>query len=115
MNDHQATQPNTSGVITLEGPLTIQQAGDLKDTLLHSLNTMKQIVLNLEKVTELDVACLQILCSAYRTAVTRDKSMVLAGRLPDAINKVVEDGGFSCRSGCAAKPGKTCPWITGRN
>lgn len=114
MAGHTANQADSDGVITLEGPLTIQQAGEFKDTLMHSMECPELITLNLEKVSEIDISGLQILCSAYRTAVNGNKSMALTGGVPDAVKKAVEDAGFSCRGGCAAGPGKACPWITRR-
>jgi anti-anti-sigma factor len=114
MAGRKTKQTDTDTVTTLEGALTIQQAGELKELLLRSLDGTERVTLNLEAATDIDIAGLQILCSAYRTAVTGSKSMVLAGGLPDAIKKAIEDGGFSCRSGCAAGPGTTCPWTTRR-
>ncbi len=104
-------QSGTAGVLNLEGALTIQQAGDLKDALLRSLSSAEQVSLHLEKVTDIDIAGLQILCSAYRTARAMNKSLILAGGLSDALKKAVDDSGYSCRAGCSSGPGKICPWI----
>lgn len=100
-----------AGVLTLEGALTIQRAGDMRDALLRSLSSAEQVSLNLEQVTDLDVAGLQVLCSAYRTAQAMNKGLLLAGGPSEAFKKAVSDSGYSCRAGCSSGPGRRCPWI----
>jgi anti-anti-sigma factor len=104
-------QTGSAGVLSLEGALTVQQAKELKDALLSALSRAERVSLRLEQVTEVDIAGLQVLCSAYRTAVNKNKSLLLAGPVPDGFAKVVADSGYSCRSGCLVNSKTRCPWI----
>jgi anti-anti-sigma factor len=104
-------QTGGAGVLNLEGALTVQQAKDLKDALLSALGSADQVSLRLEQVTEIDIAGLQVLCSAYRTAMARNKGLILSGPVPDGFAKAVADSGYSCRSGCSANSKTKCPWI----
>ena len=111
MAEFTLEQTGGTGVLHLKGALTIQQAGDLKDALLRVLSGAEQVSLRLEQVTEVDISGLQLLCSAFRTALTRKKKLLISGPVPESITKTAADSGFSCRSGCAADSKIRCPWI----
>jgi len=111
MAEFTVEQTGGMGVLHLKGALTIQQAGDLKDALLRVLSNAEQVGLSLEQVTEVDISGLQVLCSAFRTALTRNRRLLLSGPIPKSFSRTAADSGFSCRSGCSADPKTRCPWI----
>ncbi len=98
-------------ILNLEGPLTIERAGELKDALLPALSDTGPIVLRLEKATDADIAGLQLLCSAYRTALGAGRRLLIEGPVPEAFRRAVEDGGFTRCAGCGAGGTERCPWI----
>ncbi|MGA1874225.1 MAG: lipid asymmetry maintenance protein MlaB [bacterium] len=61
----------------LEGELTIQGVSNLKETLLKHLSEESSLEVNLEGVTHIDTAGLQILYAAQKTAVQQGKVLSL--------------------------------------
>jgi anti-sigma B factor antagonist len=61
----------------LEGELTIQEVSNLKDTLLKHLSEESSLEINLEGITHIDTAGLQILYAAQKTAVLQGKVLFL--------------------------------------
>ena len=105
--------PDENGTLTLKGELTIQNVSALKETLLYSLAKAPGLQINLEGVEEADLACLQVLCSAHRTAVATGKSMAISGPLPGPFARVVEASGYQ-RGGMCRTPGaSSCFWRSG--
>lgn len=97
------------GTLTLAGELTIQCAGDLKDTILRLQESVESLLLNLEGVSGADISCLQVLCSAHRLSVKANKQLGFTGGIPAAFKQAVADAGYAkevcCTDGCG-----TCLW-----
>ncbi|MCP4715734.1 MAG: STAS domain-containing protein, partial [Deltaproteobacteria bacterium] len=68
-----------AGLCTLcfNGNLTVDSVVELKEALLGALETSDDLCINLEGATQVDLACLQVLCSAHMTAVGMDKQLQL--------------------------------------
>lgn len=98
------------GVLRMDGELTMQNAGEFKEALMRSLEKTKEVVLDLEKVTKVDLSFLQLLCSAHRTSVKLKKSLMIGSNCPDIIKRSVEDAGFSRHEGCHLGKDKSCLW-----
>ena len=56
-----------------DGELTVARAADLKDALVKSIEKADTIEINLADASLVDLACLQLLCSAHRTAAKKGK------------------------------------------
>jgi hypothetical protein len=55
---------------------------------------------------------LQLLCSAHRTAVTRNKALTWQNGRPDHLNDIMQVTGFSRHCGCSlCPPDQDCMWI----
>lgn len=102
-----------NGVMRLEGELTIQHAGRLRDVLLEALAEVKELSLDLEGVTEADVACLQVLCSAHKTFMKANKGLTRIGRVSESFERAVNDSGYRRETGCHSDPDGNCLWVTG--
>ncbi len=100
-----------NGVMRLEGELTIQYAGRLKEMLLKALGEVKGLSLDLEGVTEADVACLQVLCAAHKTFLASNKELKTIGRIGASFERAVNDSGYRRRTGCHADSGRNCLWV----
>jgi len=100
-------------ILALKGALTIECANELKSMLLDALNKKDHVVLNLEGVKEVDLSCLQLLCSAHRTSLKFHKQLTLAGRQPESFQQAVRDAGFTRQVGCHKDPHQKCLWIGG--
>lgn len=103
----------SQGVLHLEGDLTIERAGTLKDGLVQALEKAKQVILEIEKVREMDVACLQVLCSAHRTYIKSGQSLSFSGPLSEEFIKSMEKAGFDRERGCPLDRSTTCLFVIG--
>lgn len=97
----------------LKGALTIQRVAALKEELLEALNQVNNLQIILSEATEVDLSCLQLLCSGYRTAVRLNKSLSLIGRLPEGISAALRDAGLPWTGGCQVGCGPGCLWVSG--
>jgi len=98
------------GVLTLEGPMTVQRAADVKSFLLSALENVDEVAIDVGKVTEVDVCGLQLFCSAQRTASQRHKRLAIAGSLPEVFRKAADEAGRCFQSRCVATDQIHCPW-----
>ena len=102
------------GVIVLEGDLTVERAGELRKTLLDAFNSVKQVSFDLEKVTSVDLSCLQLLCSAHRTASLMGKELLQIGDSSGRLKETVKSAGYPRSIGCTEDMAKGCLWIHGK-
>lgn len=94
----------------VEGELTIRHANELKAILMKSLNAVAPVVLNFEKATEVDLSCLQLLCSVHRTSVRSGQRLTLTRDRSEALKRAVEDAGYSRQRGCVLARDQSCFW-----
>ena len=106
-------KPADAVTLSLKGALTIERAGELKEVLIDALNKEDCVVLNLEAVTQVDLSCLQLLCSAHRTSLELNKQFILEGGQPEPLQQAIRDAGFTRPAGCKKDPHKSCLWIGG--
>ena len=97
-------------MITLAGELTISSADELKDVLIKALSVNERISINLEQSTEIDLSCLQLLCSAHRTAIKNKKSLSRIGACPNSLKNITEQAGFLRHKGCVRDVNDGCLW-----
>jgi ABC-type transporter Mla MlaB component len=102
------TKQRKVGDLTLTGELTISRAAELLAVLKETLGRNQEVLVRLSDVTALDVSCLQLLCSAHRTAAALNKVLALDGPLPERFRKIMQRAGFKRRNGCAFSPKTKC-------
>ncbi len=98
-------------MVRLEGALTIERAHELKDILLGALTSGRDVLLNMESVTEVDLSCLQLLCAAHKASLNAPKPLSIQGARPIALSQAMWDAGFLRKLGCRAESKKSCLWI----
>ena len=81
-------------VIRLDGEINIGSAAELKKLLLQALASGRELRVDLEHATELDVTALQLLWAAGREARGCSRGFTVAGRVPGEISVAVGDAGF---------------------
>lgn len=111
MNDFSLEQSGNVAVLAVNSSITVEKASELKDILLKAVNAAEHVVVNLERVTEVDVSCLQILCSAHRTLTRLKKRITLGGIRPEVFLKAVECAGFDRHTGCVLDTTRSCLWV----
>jgi anti-anti-sigma factor len=104
---------NAEGIrIRVEGALTIEQAGQLKDALLEALQEGKGIEVDLSSVRALDLAGMQLLCAAHRSAMAGGTVFRVAG-WHEELAGLPEAYGFRRARGCCPEQDAACLWIEG--
>ncbi len=107
------TERNSDEVkLTINGNLTVENADAFLKSLIEVMEDSTFIVLSFEDITGADMSCLQLLCSAHRTAVARNKKFSLKGQLPEVLKVVAESAEyFQCKS-CKDGISDDCYWVS---
>lgn len=101
------------GFVSLDGELTIEHAAELKALLIRALESADRVYIRLKDVTAVDLSCLQLLCSAHRSAVKIKKHITLERGNCGVFEQTLKDAGF-CRSrDCQKDPYGNCFWTGG--
>jgi anti-anti-sigma regulatory factor len=109
MADIKVEKKGKERLLVISGSLTIEHAAEFREALMKSLEKTSHVMLNLDAVTETDLSCLQLLCSAHRTFVNAKKSVELAGT-PDILKHAARDMGYKRDLGCMQETEKSCFW-----
>jgi anti-anti-sigma regulatory factor len=104
-------QTGDQGTITLEGELTLPRAEELKSALLKALVSGGALNIRFGAVQDVDLSCLQVLCSAHKSAVRMKKQIRFGGTVPKILKDAAEAAGYTRLTGCKLDPEKSCLWI----
>ena len=102
-------------VVSIAGEMNIQHATEIKAALLEAFAEAGHLQLDMDKVTEIDLAGLQLLCSAHRASILANKSFTAAGVGGEMIEAAAVAAGFPRHVGCVQDVNKTCIWAGGGN
>ena len=102
------------GVLTLEGEINIEHARDLKSALVSVLGRVDRVMVDLERVTAAGLTCLELLCSAHRTALSMNKELELGPNVSEAFTHAIRDSGYERRQGCEWSSQQSCFWGRGK-
>ena len=81
-------------LVRLEGELDISAAAELKKLLLEALASGRELRVDLERATDLDITAVQLLWAAERKAGVSGGSLRLLGRVPEQLAVALSDAGF---------------------
>lgn len=109
MNIDNGTSENKTTLV-MTGELTIRQASAAKDELQDALKKAQHVELDVGAATEVDLAFLQLLCSAHRTSMNLNKTLMFKGAIPAVLKKSIEDNGYARTSGCVLNSSHACLW-----
>jgi len=115
MADFEVKQTNGSEerVVTIRGKMTILYAHDIKAALVEALARAQHIRLDLEDVTEMDLAGMQLICAAHRDCINLKKKLSVSGNTNEVFSGFAAASGFSRHVACVE--GETCFWGGGGN
>jgi anti-anti-sigma regulatory factor len=99
------------GSITLDGNLTVNRAEELRMLLIKVLVGADRVHVDFGSVTDVDLSCLQLLCSAHRSASRMKRRLSLSGDWPEPFRQAVEDAGYMRLAGCHLDTDHSCLWI----
>lgn len=100
MLEHRLEKSEDSAVLTLSGELSLEKIVEFRKVLLDGLNGTNNMVIDLLKVDTVDLAVLQILCSAHRMALESGKSLSVSS-YPEPFTEAIRESGLSsyaCRN-----------------
>jgi anti-anti-sigma regulatory factor len=109
----ERAQSGSGSILRLKGRCTIEHATELKAVLIDALDEQEKLVVDLGGVSDIDLSCLQLLCSAHGTSSKRSKSFTLDGILPEVFKRIVNDAGYCRDTSCLHNPDAGCPWKGG--
>ena len=96
--------------VRVEGELSVAGASELKNVLLEALETGEPAVADLSAVSAIDLAGLQLLCSAHRTFRGRESSFEVSER-SQAVRTTAASAGFQMSSSvCPYRRDSDCLW-----
>lgn len=108
MADIRVERSGNRTTITLSGELTVLSVVEIKRAMGAELRSAPAVMIALENASEADVAFLQLLCAAHRTAITTGKQMAVTGVEQQAFRQTALRGGFRRHVGCSEDSGKSC-------
>lgn len=108
--EYRVEKTGDAALMELEGELTIQHAGAFKAALKSTMSDANRLVLDLARVTGVDLSCLQLLCTAHRAFLERNKELSLSPDQGVVFTRLVSDSGYARMLGCHKDPHKSCLW-----
>ncbi len=104
-------QAGAGRLVTLEGDLTLPHAEEMKKTFLKALVEADVVSISFDNVQDVDLSCLQLLCSVHRSAVRLKKQVRFDDNPPDIFKAAADAAGYSRLKGCKLDCEKSCLWI----
>ena len=108
--EFERTRSEDLEVLKLEGRCTIEQANDLKALLIETLESGNGLMLDVERVSEIDITCLQLFCAAHRAFLKSNRKLSLNDNLPECFRRMVRQAGFSRAVSCHGESDASCLW-----
>jgi anti-anti-sigma regulatory factor len=99
--------------VTVTGELTSEHVAELRALLIKAIINTDRVKVRCEGVTRADLSCLQLLCSAHRSAVRMNKEFLLVDGLEGALKDAAHAAGYVRTVGCRLDRGKSCLWVVG--
>lgn len=113
---HSLNADGTTLTVTVQGRLAIDTAAELQHLLMEQLDTSSSIILDISGTTEVDLAGIQVICSACRTALDGHKHFNFAScKLAAETKKTITDIGIYRQVSCKHNADQPCIWYGGIN
>lgn len=81
-------------VVSLEGEIRVARAEEIKQELKKAITSHPQVLLNVSRVTDIDLSFLHLLYAAKRFARQKKKSFNLTGTFQETVLRRLQIGGF---------------------
>lgn len=96
--------------LSWQGRLSIEEVNPLRAALLAALHQHAEIIIDLNGVEHLDLACVQLLCAACGSASIRGKRLTLCGAENPALAQTLRNNGLNYRENCLRSSKVGCLW-----
>ena len=104
------TKEATVREVVLSGSLSLRSASEIRQRLLAALDEADTVKLLLRDIEDVDLSLVQIICAAHRSALLKNKALVLQDKLPEMFAQIIEDAGLKGHIGCSADEKECCVW-----
>ncbi len=95
-----------SGILHMTGDLTVRRGDDIRSGMISVLKSIDHIIVNIKKPADIDITCLQLLCSVCRTAASMGKKIEFSKHTTKSFKDISTLSGFQ-RSICCTD---NCLW-----
>ncbi|HEY6838346.1 MAG TPA: STAS domain-containing protein [Geobacteraceae bacterium] len=99
--------------IKVEGIFDLAHCGEILGALQEALAAHRSVRLDLSAATGIDLAGLQLICSAHRTAVAVGSGFTLSSPLPPLLTARAREAGFPRQAVCVGDLKCACLWSGG--
>jgi anti-anti-sigma regulatory factor len=101
--------------VTVGETLTIDTCAEFKQALSNALDTAHGVALDTRNLQQVDITALQLICSACRSASSRNSPFTFGDNVPDCIETLRAVIGANQSSPCNNKHTESCIWVGGKN
>lgn len=108
---HMEDGDNTK-IIRIQGNLSIQDSSALRGHLLEAFSITECVIIDLCKTDAIDLACMQVLCSAHKTFFKASKGIRIIGEVSEGVVKSLRSIALMPES-CDIESHGPCLWATG--
>ncbi|MCP4114319.1 MAG: STAS domain-containing protein [Desulfobacteraceae bacterium] len=108
--DFKTEKNGNTVTVKMGGPLTIEHAAELKNFMTSVSEESEKIIVDLDDVTDMDLSCIQLLCSANLCFDNTRKRLIRKSAHPKVITQVLFDAGYTAQMVCHGIPCKKCFW-----
>lgn len=96
------------GTVHFSGDLTLETLGEMKEAVQKALKNAHQVTLSISDIGSIDVAFLQMICSAHQTAEKMKKEITLSDEVATLYYEFLKESGFLRNGGCRNKKNGAC-------
>lgn len=96
--------------LSVHGPMTVEDATELHQALRDAVSSSDIVVINLEETSDIDLASLQLLCSAHKTALKKKKDLRFIN-LASEVRERIDKAGYIHNRGCLDGGASECLWM----
>lgn len=112
---HTVSDDGNTLKIAATGRLAIDTVQPLQSLLMELIAPVSSIQLDLSAIDGIDLAGVQLICSACRTALDAHKRFNFTGSLAADVTKAIGDSGLQRQATCRHNDNLPCIWCGGIN
>lgn len=101
--------------VAVGGRLDIETAPELRQFLLAHMPTVQKVRLDVSQLSTVDLAGMQLICSACRTALAGTISFRFSGTLGPCVQEAIGTVGLQRHTTCKHNADNPCIWCGGLN
>ena len=111
MADFKIEQFDKKKILSINGSVTIENVDALRKVLIDLMDQTDSLMINIADISEVDVTFLQLLCSAHKTMISRNRTLTISERCPESFRKTINNSGYSQHKGCRLDKTASCLWL----